>query len=345
VAVFSFLESDMPSLDIFNGDAFTAISLTDAINTRPEGQRVPTLLDALFEVEGVNTTSVFIERENDSLALVPAGERGAPADVTTGAQRDVIPFRTLHLPTRSRIRADEVQGVRAFGSETELETVMELVGKRLMKMRTRLEATIRFQRAGAITGKIYDADGQRLLLDLHRQFGIEQQTQAMALGNDSTKVLGKIVEAKRKAEDAIADSGLITGWLAVCGRGFWDAFTGHKSTTDAWDRFQDGQFLRSDLRPMGFQFGGVEWQEFYGKVGGVEFIGSDDAYLIPRGVDGLLVTKYAPADYMDTVNTVGHPFYASQEPLPHNKGIDLEAQSNPLSLCTRPRAIIRLTKA
>lgn len=335
----------MPSLDIFNGDAFTAISLTDAINTRPEGQRVPTLLDSLFEEEGVNTTSVFIERENDSLALVPAGERGAPAEVTTGAQRDAIPFRTLHLPTRSKIRADEVQGIRAFGSETELETVMELVGKRLMKMRNRLEATIRFQRAGAITGKIYDADGQRLLLDLHRQFGIEQQSQAMVLGNDSTKVLGKIVEAKRKSEDAIADSGLITGWLGVCGRGFWDAFTGHKATTDAWDRFQDGQFLRSDMRQRGFQFGGVEWQEFYGKVGGVEFIGSDDAYLIPLGVDGLLVTKYAPADYMDTVNTVGKNFYASQEPLPHNKGVDLEAQSNPLSICTRPRAIIRLTKA
>ncbi|SEQ91127.1 Phage major capsid protein E [Azotobacter beijerinckii] len=333
----------MATLDIFNGDAFTAISLTDAINTRPEGQRVPTLLDSLFEVEGVNTTSVFIERENDSLALVPAGERGAPADVTTGTQRDTIPFKTLHLPTRSTIRADEVQGVRAFGSETELETVMELVGKRLMKMRNKLEATIRFQRAGAITGKIYDADGQRLLLDLHRQFGIEQQSQSMALGSDATKVLGKIVEAKRKAEDTIADSGLITGWLAVCGRGFWDAFTGHKSTTDAWDRFQDGQFLRTDMRPMGFQFGGVEWQEFYGKVGGVEFIGSNDAYLIPRGIDGLLVTKYAPADYMDTVNTMGQAFYASQEPLPHNKGIDLEAQSNPLSICTRPRAIIKLT--
>ncbi|TBW37541.1 major capsid protein [Azotobacter chroococcum] len=335
----------MPSLDIFNGDAFGAVSLTNAINTSPEGQRVPALLDSLFEEEGVNTTSVFIERENDSLALVPAGERGAPADVTTGTQRDVVPFRTLHLPTRSTIRADEVQGVRAFGSESELETVMELVGKRLLKQRRRLEATIRFQRAGAVTGKIYDADGQRLLLDLHQQFGIEQQSHAMALGNDATKVLAKIVEAKRKAEDAIADSGIISGWLAVCGRGFWDAFVSHDATTEAWNRFQDGQFLRSDLRQTGFQFGGVEWQEFYGKVGGVEFIGSDDAYLIPLGVDGLLVTKYAPADYMDTVNTMGQKFYASQEPLPHNKGIDLEAQSNPLSICTRPRAIIKLTKA
>lgn len=335
----------MPSLDIFNDEAFNAVSLTQAINTTPEGQRVPTLLDALFEEEGVSTTAVFIEREHDGLALVPNTARGAPGQVVTGSQRDLIPFNTLHLPTRATIRADEVQNVRAFGSESELETVMGLVGKRLLKMRAKLEATIRFQRAGAISGKIYDADGQKLLLDLFQQFGIEQQTHAMVLGNDATKVLGKIVEAKRKAEDAIADSGIITGWLAVCGRGFWDAFTGHKSTTDAWDRFNDGQFKREDQRATGFQFGGVEWQEFYGKVGGVDFIGTDEAYLIPRGVDGLLVTKFAPADYMDTVNTNGQRFYASQEPLPHNKGIDLEAQSNPLSLCTRPRAIVKLTKA
>jgi hypothetical protein len=334
----------MPSLDIFNGDAFSAVSLTNAINTSPEGQRVPTLLDSLFEEEGVNTTSVFIERESDGLALVPDTVRGAPGHVVNGNSRDVIPFKTRHLPTRATILADEVQGVRAFGSETELETVMGLVGKRMLKMRTKLEATIRYQRAGAITGKIYDADGSTVLLDLFQQFGITQQTHGFALTTDATKVLNKIVEAKRKAEDAIADSGIITGWLAVCGRGFWDSFVGHKSTTDAWDRFNDGQFLRTDQRPMGFQFGGVEWQEFYGSVGGVNFIGADDAYLIPRGVDGLLLTKYAPANYVDTVNTMGRPFYASQEPLPHNKGIDLEAQSNPLSLCTRPRAIIKLTK-
>lgn len=334
----------MASLDIFNGDAFSAISLTNAINTSPEGQRVPTLLDALFEEEGVNTTSVFIERESDGLALVPDTARGAPGQVVAGSARDAIAFKTRHLPTRATILADEVQGLRAFGSETELETVMSMVGKRLLKMRAKLEATIRYQRAGVVTGKIYDADGTTLLLDLFQQFGITQQTHGMALGTDATKVLNKIIEAKRKGEDAIADSGIITGWVAVCGRGFWDAFTNHKSTTDAWDRFNDGQFLRDDVRPMGFQFGGVEWQEFYGSVGGVNFIGADDAYLIPRGVDGLLVTKYAPADYMETVNTQGQAFYASQEPLPHNKGIDLEAQSNPLSLCTRPRAIIKLTK-
>ncbi|MBV2132044.1 major capsid protein [Pseudomonas sp. MAP12] len=334
----------MPSLDIFNDEAFSAVSLTNAINISPEGQRSSTFVDSLFESEGVSTTAVFIEREHDGLALVPDAARGAPGHVVNGGSRDVIPFTTRHLPTRAQILADQVQNVRAFGSETELETVMGLVGKRLMKMRAHLEQTVRFQRYGAISGKLLDADGQTVLVDLLAQFGLQQQTHGMALTTDATKVLNKIIEAKRKGEDAIGDSGIITGWVALCGRGFFDALTNHKSTTDAWDRYQDGQFLRSDMR-QGFVFGEVEWREDPTKIGGIGFIGTDDAYLIPRGVAELLVTKFAPANYMETVNTLGQPFYASQEPLPHNKGIDLEAQSNPISLCTRPRAIIKLTKA
>lgn len=334
----------MPELNIFANDAFSVAGMTAAINTVPEGQKVPTLLDGLFEEEGITTTAVFIERENDSLTLVPAAERGAVSNVTTGSNRDKVPFQTIHLPTKAVIRADEVQGIRAFGSESELESVQELVNKRLLKMRKRLDATIRFQRMGALTGKVYDADGTKVLLDLHARFGITQQTTAMALGTQTTKLIGKVTEAKRKAEDAIGDAAVITGWLAVCGRGFWDALTTHDNTEKAFERFQDGQFLRDDKRVGGFNFAGVEWHEFYGKIGGIEFIGTNDAYLIPLGVDGMFITNFAPADYMETVNTVGLPYYASQEPLPHNKGIDVEAQANPLSLCTRPRAIIKLTK-
>lgn len=333
----------MADLSIFAGDEFGRIALTTAINMPTEGEAVPTSLDALFEESGVTTTAVFIERENDSLTLVPAAERGAPSDPTTGPGRDMIPFQTIHLPTRAVIRADEVQGIRAFGTETELETVQAMVEKRLLKMRKRIDATIRYQRVGAITGKVYDADGARLLLDLYARFGIEQQVTAFTMGASETKLLAKVTEAKRKAEDVVGGSGIIAGWLGVCGRNWFDAFTNHDSVQKAFDRWNDGQFLRQDNR-VGFSFGGVNWEEFYGKVGSIVYMDPDAAYLVPIGVDGLFITNFAPADYMETVNTTGVPFYASQEPLRHNKGIDMEAQSNPLSLCTMPRAIIKLTK-
>lgn len=334
----------MATLDIFNDDAFSVTGLTAAINQPAEGQAQPTRLDSLFEEEGITSTAVFIEREHDSLTLVPAKDRGAPADPTTGDRRDMIPFSTVHLPTRATIMADEVQGIRSFGSESELETVQGRVAKRLDKMRRRLDATIRYQRIGAVTGKVYDADGTRVLLDLHAAFGIEEQTQALALSTSTTKLLNSINAAKRKAEDVVGGSGVITGWLGIAGRNFFDAFVTHDNVEKAYDRWNDGQFLRDGGWP-GFMFGGVSWEEFYGKVGDVTFIDPDVAYLIPMGVDGMFITRFAPANYMETVNTEGLPYYASQELLRHNKGIDLEAQSNPLSLVTMPRAIIKLTKS
>ena len=108
----------------------------------------------------------------------------------------------------------------------------------------RLEATLRYHRFGAVTGKIYDADGSRVLLDLHQRFGITAQSVAMTLGTETTDLQQKIRDAKRKSEDVIGDSGVITGWLGICGRGFYDAFVGHATVKQAYDRWNDGQFLR-----------------------------------------------------------------------------------------------------
>ena len=105
-----------------------------------------------------------------------------------------------------------------------------------------------------------------------------------------------------------------------------------------------GDFLRQDQRG-GFYFAGVFWEEYRGSVGAVKFIADDTAYMIPEGVPDLFVTNYAPADSMETANTIGLPYYAKQEPKPMNKGIDIESQSNPISICTRPSAIAKLTIA
>lgn len=72
----------------------------------------------------------------------------------------MIPFNTIHLPARSTIRADEVRGLRQFGSESELESVQTMVQKRQIKHRRQLDATIEYHRIGAIKGQILDADGR-----------------------------------------------------------------------------------------------------------------------------------------------------------------------------------------
>ena len=58
----------------------------------------------------------------------------------------------------------------------------------------------------------------------------------------------------------------------------------------------------------------------------------------------MFTTYYAPADYTETVNTNGLPYYARQMLMDYNKGVEMEFQSNPLCINTRPNAVIKLTK-
>ena len=332
----------MPALDIFNDDAFSLRSLTKAINEQPY---VPGRIGALglFSEEGINTTSVSVEYDGATLSLVPAGQRGAPAPNVKSDKRKLINFNTIHLPQRARILADQIVGVRAFGSDSELQTVQTVVNKRLAKMRYALDATIEYQRIGALKGQILDANGSTVLEDLFTRFGLVQQTKSLVLGTSTTKVRTKVLEAKRLMEDALGNA-MYTGARAFCSPAFFDALTTHDLVEKFFINWQSNEVMRQDVR-AGFLFAGVMWEEYRGAVGGVDFIGSGDAYLVPEGVPDLFVTNYGPADYTEAANTIGLPYYAKQEALPMGKGIDLEAQSNPISVCTRPRAVIKLTAA
>lgn len=332
----------MPSMDIFNNDAFSTVSLTKAINVAPHfPQRIAEL--GLFSEEGMTTTSAMIEQLGTTLSLVPSGTRGSPANATAGDKAKLIPFPAVHLPQRATIIADSVQNLRAFGSESELQTVQSVVNKRLEKMRRNLDATIEFHRMGAIKGQVLDSDGTSVLLDMYTAFGVAQQTHNMVLGTAGTKVRTKIVEAKRKSEDDLGGL-MYKSMRAFCSPEFFDLFVAHGDVAAAFDRWNSGEFFRQDVR-AGFFHGGVYWEEYRGKVGGVPFIAAGEAYLVPEGVPDMFITNYAPADYEETVNTIGLPYYAKQEPMRMNKGRELEAQSNPLCLNTRPRSVIKLTAA
>ena len=56
---------------------------------------------------------------------------------------------------------------------------------------------------------------------------------------------------------------------------------------------------------------------------------------------GLFRGYYAPADYEETVNTLGLKTYAKQWPMVNGKGRHGEVQRNVLHLCTRPASLLR----
>lgn len=329
-------------MDIFNDDAFSVVSLTKAIEDTPfVPGRVGQL--GIFSEEGVSTTSISIEKIGSTVSLVPAASRGSSGRPMGNDKRQMIPFTATHLPQRASILADEVQNLRAFGSETEVETAQRLMNRKLAKMRRDLDTTIEYQRIGAIKGSILDSDGTTELLNLHTAFGTSVTSHSLVLGTSGTLVRNKVIEARRKMEAALG--GLTySGARVLCSASFFDALVGHAKVEAAFDRYMNGEFLREDQRG-GFYFAGVFWEEYRGQVGATKFIADGEAWMVPEGVPDLFVTNYAPADYMETVNTLGQAYYAKQEPKDFGKGIDVETQSNPIHICTRPAVPVKLLAA
>jgi hypothetical protein len=329
----------MPSLDIFHSDAFSLQSLTDAINKVPYTPgRIGQL--GLFDEKGITTTTAMIEEKNGHLALIQTSPRGGPEPTIGPVKRTARSLTIPHLSLDGRVTADQVQNIRAFGSETELQSVQQVVNDVLEDMRRDHEVTLEHLRAGAVQGMILDADGSTLY-NLFTEFGVEQQTQDFDFSTATTDVRAVCVTVARDIEDAMGAMSN-TGLRALCGADFFDALVGHGVVKQSF-QYQEGSILRDDLR-KGFRFGGIDWEEYRAKVGSTSFIDAEEAFVFPLGTR-LFRTYFAPADFMETVNTVGLPIYAKQGPDPSgfNRFVGLHSQSNPLPICLIPRCVVKCT--
>ena len=322
-------------LDLTNH--FNLTKLTASINELPyKPGRIGEL--GLFEEDGITTTTAVIEQYEGVLSLVPVGQRGAPAPNVVDGKRSVISFAIPHLPQRATITVGEVQNVRAFGSENELAGIEQVINRRLAEMKRNLEYTIESHRLAAIMGKYYDAAGNQV--DLYQTFGVTQKSVAMALGTATTKVTTKIAAVVDEIETALG--GLAYDHIAViCAPDFYDALISHDRVRQAYLNYSAAAELRGEQILNSFTFNGLHFIRYRGTTD--VSVPAGTAFAFPVGVPELFITRYAPADYVETVNTVGLPYYAKMEPMDFNKGYQIEAQSNPLNICTRPRAVVKLT--
>lgn len=330
----------MAAPDAFYPTGFSLTELTAALRTIPH---LPTQLfdSGLFGYAGVTTTTVQIEREADVLSLVPARARGSSGSGIGRSSRDLRPFNIPHLPLDDRVLADEVQGVRLFGSETQATPLQRRVMEVMTRGKRRLDYTMEWQRLGAIKGIVYDADGTTVLVNLFTEFGVTQNTLDFELDVSTTEVRLKCDSAINSIEDELGGVPH-TGAVSFCGRTFWQSLITHKSVKETFLNQAQAAQLRGNTADT-LDFGGIRWIKHRGAFNGSQGIGANDAYIIPQGVDDLLIGRFAPADYDDTVNTLGEVMYSKGIPMRNGKGWDIEMQSNPVHLCTRPRAIIKAT--
>jgi len=333
----------MAMLDIFNNLAFNVVSLTDAINVKPNMYGRLNELN-LFPAQGIRTRIAAIERRNGVLNLLPTVPTGGPATKNIRSTRNMVHVTVPHIPLEDSILAEQVQGVRAFGSENEFQAVQELVNEQLVSMGDKQDITLEYLRWGAVLGEILDADGSSIL-NLFGAFGVSQEVESFGLTNPATEVIGKVLALKRYMETHLFGDSM-SGIKVFCSPGFFDALTTHANVKVAYQYFTTNQAQGGDYRSH-FVYGGVDFEEQNGsatdKDGNVRrFIADNTAQAVPLGTQSMK-TYFAPADFMETVNTPGVPKYAKQMVKDWNRGVDLHVQSNPLPIALRPQLLVKLT--
>ena len=334
----------MSHMDVFNQDAFNSISLSASINHVPF---LPTRIRELgiFEEIPSSNISQSFEEKNGQLALVSAQPRGAPKQQLVPEKRKLISLSNIHLPEESYVRADEIQGVRAFGSENDLMGLEQVVQGRLNQMSRDLDATIEHLRMGALKGQVLDADGATVLYDLFSTFGISQYSEIdFDLDNsnpDPGAVKKKCHDVTRKTQDALG-AAMFTRVHAFCGPTFMDDLVSHPETREAYARWQDGEALRQSQARTTFFYAGILFEEYRGSVNGTDFVADTKAHFFPVGVPGLFIQPNAPADWVETVNTPGLPKYAKVGKAgQYDEYVPVTAQANPLPVCTKPKCLIK----
>jgi hypothetical protein len=334
----------MPAPNVHIEDAFSLESLTAAVNAVPyrPGQISAT---GIFEEDSVTTTMISIERRNGKLGLIEPSERGGPGETTDDEDRTKVPVNVPHYQRDDSILADEVQNVREFGEESSLETVIGRVNRKAQRHAQDLTMTLEHQRVGALKGIVTSKSG-KTLVNLYNAFSIAvPDAVSLELDVEATLVTSLWQDVVYSIEDSLDEP--YSGIHVFTGRDFHKAMWLHKSVRDTFLYNDGASVLRQDV-PDVFQFGGATWERY--KTGvkatadlGAAYIAANEARVAVLGVPDLYITRFAPADYNQTVNTPGLPFYSQAVEKRNGKGYELEVQSNPISICTRPEVLRKLT--
>ncbi len=342
----------MALLDIFNTDAFSVHSLTLAVDKLPyTPSRIGRL--NLFTPSPITTNVAIVEERQGQLSILPTMPRGSSDQTTQGAvRRKVRAFPVPHVPNWDNVLAADLEGKRAFGSETQVEIFSQVVNDRLQRMKDNHELTKEYHRIGALHGIVLDADGSTPIVNWFTEFGISQTEVEFNFYDPGSfdqaepvmDVKTLATQIKRLMQDALGATPF-TKIHAFCGDTFFDKLVAHATVRKAYETYQDNSYRRTDDQTAegGFEFAGIVWENYRGSVDGIDFFDDEEAIFFPIGTRDVFVEVIAPADFIETVNTRGQGLYAKQMVDKWDKGIELHTQHNVLYMCTRPACLIKGT--
>ncbi len=336
----------MLTMDVFKQDAFSAISLTEAVR---KSQTIPGLIGSLgiFTPKPVRTRTVAVEVKGNTLNIVQTSEPGAPRTRRANNKADIRDLRVRRIEESSTITAEQLQGIRAFGSETELKTLQSEVAERQQDCIDDLSATVERLRLSCINGILVDAD-DTTIYDYYSTFGISQPAEIDFNWAARTKCKQFVASNVKRPILRALGGKAVPGMriLALCGDDFYDDLQENGEYRDTFKNTEKASTLLEDSVFEAVDAWGVTWLNYRGTDDNSKVaIGVDKVKFLPIGVRGLFQEAFAPAPTLSLVSTMGQEWY-SRIVLDKDRDewADIEIESHRLPICARPDALLQGNK-
>lgn len=341
----------MASLDVFHQDIFSSIALTSAVEKYPFK---PTGIGELnlFTPNPIRTTALAVEQRQGKLTVIPFSERGQEGTQRETELREARYFKVPRIMTDDTITAQEIQDIRAFGTESELMQVEAEVARRLngpTGLTSNVEYTWEYHRLAAVQGVLLNADG-KVKYDWFEEFGIKRPKTIvfnLKLNNDGSAAAPArlrpqcneiIRDMARRSQGTFKPT---TQVYALCGDDFWDDLTNHPDVTKTYYNWAAAEELRQGQAFQAMKFGGIYWFNYRGSDDNTTIaVKKNEAKFFPVGAPGIFEVAQAPGESFEWVNTPGKPMYVI--PIPdrdRNSFWKMEVYSYPLHICKVPAVL------
>ncbi len=335
----------MVSMNVFQQDPFSTIQLTAAVERNPF---LPTGLGDLgiFDDVPIRTTTLMVEERDGTLVLIPFSERGQEGVQRSTEKRKARFFEVPRIMHSDTIHANELQSIRAFGTESELMQLEAEVARRLSGptgLLSNIEYTWEYHRLAAVQGLLLDSDGS-VKYDFAAEFGrslpaeVAFNLTANTAGTLRPLVNGIVRGMARASKGAFLPATRVT---ALCGDQFYDSLITHTDVEKTYLNWAAAQDLRAGGAFQSFPFADVDWINYRGSDDTSTIaIGTTKCKFFPKGAPGVFQRALSPGESFEWVNTPGKPVYVI--PIPdrdRNAWWKMEAYSYPLHICTRPELL------
>lgn len=312
-------------------------------------QRVPRIITSLnlFSTDYHATDLIEVDRDVEAAGIIPARERNGERNWLTDNRPNGKIFRAPFFPLDHNIKPVDVQSFRDFLLRAdELETIPATITRYTTKIQRAIDRTKERIFTASIMGYAFTGSTGSVnsAYNYYDEWGVTQQS--IAIDFTSTTVdPASVIEAEARGYivDQRQDDSATTTVICLCGRQFFAAITSNAFTRAAYSFYQGTpnplrDRISGNANFQTFEYKGVIYVEVDS-----DMIATDEAYLLPTDVDGMLQAHYAPADTIGAANQVAADQYLFM--IETLRTVQLQSDFSLLAVNTRPELVVHLTMA